>query len=496
VTPSDAFRHTAVKSLEASRHDRAEAYAVVTRGQGFDVPGRIYRTRDFGKTWEAIMSGIPEFPAANIVREDPVRKGLLYAGTGNAMYVSFDDGDHWQSFQLNLPTTSITDLTIHGGDLVASTYGRGLWILDDVAPLRELQEATAQEDVHFFSPQEAVRARWDVNQDTPLPIETPAGKNPLDGVILNYYLKSPPSGDLTLTIYDAQNNVVREYSDAVQVQDAGPANVPEYWFAPLSKLPKAAGLNRFAWDLRYSAPKTLNYSYYGNRLDYLEYTYADHAVPGETPRQQPMGPLVAPGKYSAVLRVNGKSYRREITVVPDPRVAVSQADLEQQLDLEKRIADQMAMTYDGYSQLLVLVESIGRRRDALAGKSEAKDAADALNTLAAKVFTVANGGRGAIGVGPINRELTRLMVLLGEGDARPAMPVRAAADAYCGELQKRLAEWRESNQAIASLNALLGKYNLEPLPVAATIPKNPVCGAISVAQGPDGDAAGEDEDDM
>jgi len=370
-----------------------------------------------------------------------------------------------------------------------------------VSALRQLQSGTAETEVHLFVPQTAVRERWDVNQDTPLPIETPAGQNPLDGAIVDYYLKLPPAGDLKLTIYDSHNNVVREYSSVASVVDSDPANVPSYWFAELPQLPKAAGLNRFAWDLRYAAPKALSYSYYGNRLDYIEYTLPDHAIPGETPRQQPMGALVAPGKYSVVLNAAEKNYRQEVTVAPDPRVPATQQDLELQVDAEKSISSQMAVTYDGYNQLLAFFSALGERHKALSGNPEAKDAVDGLNTLGGKVALVANGGRTGLGLGPINRELARLMAMIESGDARPAQPLREAIDQYCGELQKRLAEWRDNSQSIGQVNTLLAKYSLDPLPLATvTISGDPPCGNTSVArpattQSPAGNVLDPDKDD-
>jgi len=473
VTPSALPPRTGVKTLEASSHDPAKAYAVLSRPQ--DLHPLIYRTRDFGQSWQPISIGLPDTASANVVREDPARKGLLYAGTGNAIYVSFDDGDHWQSLQLNLPAATITDLTVHGDDLVASTYGRAMWILDDVNPLRQIENETAQQDVHFFVPQAAVRVRWDMNQDTPLPLETPAGKNPPDGAILDYYLKSPAVRDLKLAIYDAQNNLVREYSSVAPPPDNTPANVPSYWFAPPAVLPKASGLNRFAWDLRYPPPKTMPYSYYGNLLDYIEYTLADHAIPGETPRVQPPGPLVVPGKYSAVLTVDGKTYRQELTVVLDPRVHVQADDLVRQLEAANSISAQMAATSDGYTVVATLRAALADRRNSLAGKPDAKDAADAIKSLDEKAALVQNGSRTEPGFGPLNRELARLAVMIESGDARPAAPLQESVNEYCGQLAKRLALWRESSKDIATLNTLLQKYSLAPLPVAQNIPAGPAC---------------------
>ena len=473
VTPSELPSRAGVRMVEASRHDAAEAYAVVAKPM--DSHPLIYRTRDFGKSWQLIVSGISDNMTASVVREDPVRKGLLYAGTGDAMYVSFDDGDHWQSLQLNLPAATVTDLDVHGDDLVASTFGRALWVLDDVTPLRQISRNTAQELVHLFRPQQATRVHWDTNQDTPLPIETPAAKNPPDGAVIDYYLKSPPAEEIKLAIYDAQNSLVREYSSVAPAQDKLPYNVPDYWLAAPAALPKAAGLNRFVWDLHYPVPKTLPYSYYGNLLDYVEYTQNDHAIPGETPHDQVQGALALSGKYSLVLTVGAQTHRQELIIVPDPRVQASQADLIEQFNLSKSVAAQMSATYDTYYQTLVLREAIADRQKALAGNADAKATADAMKALDDKVAAVQEGKPAEPGIGPLNRELARMAVMLENGDARPATLLLQVTDEHCRQLAQRLAQWQESNQSIPALNAQLKKYNLAPLPVATDIVATPAC---------------------
>jgi photosystem II stability/assembly factor-like uncharacterized protein len=406
VTPPGLPAAATVGALEAGHHDAGTAYAVIAVPN--DSHPYIYRTHDAGKTWQTIVAGLDESAFARVVREDPVRKGLLYAGTETSVYVSFDDGDRWQSLQLNLPTSSMRDLDVHGDDLIVGTYGRSIWILDDLTPLRQVDAQVAASEVHFFKPQTAMRWRWDMNQDTPLPIETPVGQNPPDGAIVDYYLKSAPAGEITLTIADARGAVVRRYTSTPPPAPTLPANVPEYWFAPPVALPKAAGLNRFAWNLRYPNPKVLPFGYFGGFLKYVEYTLADHAIPGQTPREQPEGALVAPGEYVATLEVNGRSYRQPITVKPDPRVRATQADLVEQEASAKQIADLLAVSYDVYYQLTA--------HDA---KSKAADA-----------------------IGVANRDLARYLAMLESGDSRPAETLRAAVAESCEALVKALGEAR------------------------------------------------------
>src|SRR5262249_55513228 len=212
-TPPGLTSWSKVSLLDAGRFDAATAYAVVNRMRLDDQRPHIHRTHDGGKTWKETVRGLPEGPV-NAVREDPVRKGLLFAGTERAVFVSFNDGDDWQPLRLNMPATSIRDLVVHGDDIVVGTHGRSLWILDDITPLRQLDAQAATADVHLFRPQTAYRVRGNVNTDTPLPPEEPAGQNPPDGAIVNYYLKADSSGPVTLEILDDKGKLVRRYSSA------------------------------------------------------------------------------------------------------------------------------------------------------------------------------------------------------------------------------------------------------------------------------------------
>jgi photosystem II stability/assembly factor-like uncharacterized protein len=479
VTIAGLPDRSAVTLVEASHYDTAAAYAVIS--EFHELLPLIYRTRDYGQSWQLINNGLPGSGNARVVREDPVRKGLLYAGTWNGIYVSLDDGDHWQSLQLNLPTATVTDLDVHGDDLVAATYGRSLWILDDITPLRQFNKKWTQSNVYLLRPRNAVRARWDMSQDTPLPPETPAGDNPPDGAVIDYFLKSPPAGDIKLSIFDAKNHLVQEFTNVPASIDQAPANAPEYWFAPPATLSKKAGLNRFTWNLRYPAMKALLYSYYGNPLDYIEYTLSDHAVPGEFPRELQPGPFVVPGEYSLALTVDGQTYRQPLTVTLDPRVLTSQSDLVHQLDVETSVSDQMAASYDGDLQARALREAIADRQkslgnDATKNDPTKKDAADALKALDDQAADVLAGKPEDLGLGPLNRELARLAFMIESGDARPAALLEASVEQYCQDLSKRLTQWRDlDQQKIQPVNALLQKQNLTSLPIAANIPAAPRC---------------------
>src|SRR5260370_14332565 len=213
IMPPQLKPWSKVSIIEASHFDAGTVYAAINSFRLDDLRAHVYRTRDFGKTWTDITKGIPEGGASNTVREDPLRKGLLFAGTEGSVDVSFNDGDDWQPLQLNLPHTSMRDLAIHGDDLIVATHGRSFWILDNITPLRQLNADIAKESAHLFAPQEAIRFRWNRNPDTPLPPELPPGKNPPDAAIMDYYLASGANGQATLEILDAHTHLVRMYAN-------------------------------------------------------------------------------------------------------------------------------------------------------------------------------------------------------------------------------------------------------------------------------------------
>jgi photosystem II stability/assembly factor-like uncharacterized protein len=466
VTPPGLDERRQVLYVEASHHDAGTAYLTVG-GTRFFAPSYVARTHDYGHTWQKILTGIPDSEMVRVVREDPKRKYLLYAGTDTSVYVSWDDGDHWQSLSLNLPPTPITDLKVHGNDLVISTFGRALWVLDDVTPLREISAEITHKDAHFFTPATGMRIRWDTYLDTPYPPETPAGQNPPDGAIVDYFLSSVPQDDLTLTIYDENGTQIATYSSRANPVDLPPPNVPEYWFAPPAVLPKAMGVNRFVWDLRYPAPPSLPYGYNGELLGYTEYTLAEHAVPGLTPRQQPRGPLVVPGKYAIELHSGAQTLRQILTVELDPRVQVSQPDLVAQRDLAIAVSRGMKASYDAYQRVEKVRKQLAGQLKSLAGE-ERKEARDAAASLDKKLEAVEKGTKAAPGLGPTNRDLARLMFSVESADGAPAETVRSAVEQSCEALSKSLASWRQINEEdLRQLDSMLNANREASLPVAA-----------------------------
>jgi len=429
VTPKD-LPAGAINIIDASHHDAGTAYmALLSR---YSHP-HIYRTGDFGQSWREIVTGIADAGTARVVREDPADPSILYAGTVTGIWTSFDRGDHWQSLQLNLPATVVSDITLKDADVVISTYGRGFWILDNVSPLRQAREALASKGPAFlFKPEEASRARWDNTQDTPLPPEMVVGENPLEGVVIDYYLPSAISGPLQLTIGDASGHVIREYSNVEPPVDTVMPNVPEYWLMPPTVLGTSAGMHRVNWDLRYPDPPTLNYGYSGTLLDYREYTLNWHAIYGKTPRRTLVGPMVVPGTYTITLTAGGQRYSRPVTVVQDPRIDVPQAGLEAQFQLQQRMVAGITTTYEAVNYVDALKAAIDKARRA------SKNAAD-LDSLQ-KTLAPLMGSSGVFGLA--HRDLSRRLNDQLIADMAPPPNIVAGVDGPCTSVDEALAAIR------------------------------------------------------
>ncbi len=339
VTPPGIGAWNKITQIDPSHFDRNTAYVSVSRWRLDDLRPYIYRTHDAGKHWQLVTGDLPDDAPVNTVREDPVRRGLLFAGTERTVYLSFDEGDHWRSLQLDLPSTSIRDLVIHDNDIVVATHGRSFWILDDITPLRDLRfDASGvaahvrRENAFLFKPEVAYRLRRDTWTDTPLPPEEPAGENPPDGAVIDYYLPKDARGPVTLSIYDGAGSLVRRFSSA---DKPAPINaeitVPTYWVRP-TRIPGAqAGLNRFLWDYRYPQPKALGYD------------YPISAIYHDTP-PAPEGVMALPGSYTVKLTADGRTYSEPLKLEMDPRVPVSGAALREQFTLAQKIAGLMAQT--------------------------------------------------------------------------------------------------------------------------------------------------------
>lgn len=456
VTPMQLKAWQKISIIDAGHFNAGTAYAAVNTLRLDDLRPHIYRTHDSGKTWTEITNGIPNDENINVVREDPEREGLLFAGTERAVYVSFDAGDHWQSLRLNMAASSVRDLIIKGDDLCVATHGRGFWILDDITPLRQLDTKVTAAGAFLFRPQSAVRVRWNMNTDTPLPPDEPGGENPPDGAVIDYYLGPSTSGPVTLEIRDAAGQIVRRYSSTDPLPAIDPMlPIPRYWLRPIKGLAGDQGMHRFLWDMHY-APVP------GERPSYPIAAVYANTGPEFT------SPWVMPGKYSVVLTVNGKSYSQPLTVQMDPRVKTPARDLAEQFRLSKQLYDQW-LRFDVLAdqikavrkqladlrarakadELKAHLDALNQKLDALAGPETPRpDPAAKLTTQSAKA------------------RLRTLFGIIQGVDIAPTPQVVAAVSALQTDVELLMTQWQTiRSQNISALNKELGAASLPPINV-------------------------------
>jgi photosystem II stability/assembly factor-like uncharacterized protein len=455
VTPPQLSAFEKVSVIEASHFDAPTAYAAINTLRLDDLRPHILRTHDSGKTWTEIANGIPNGETVNAVREDPVRKGLLFAGTERAVYVSFDEGGHWQSLRLNMPATSVRDIIIKNDDLVAATHGRGFWILDDITPLRQLDSKATTSEAVLFQPQAAIRVRWDTNTDTPLPPDFPAGENPPDGAVLDYYLQSAASGPVTLEIRDSEGKIVRRFSSADPVEPVDPKpNIPAYWIRPPRRLSSAAGMHRFLWDLHYSPVPGIK----------PEYPIA--AVPHDT-APQTTSPWALPGKYTVVLSVNRKIYSQPLTVQMDPRVKTTAAGLAQQFNLSKQVYESVLAVAPAVEQIESLRKQLSDIRQR-ASQADLKAAMEAFDKKLQALEGVAERRPGpaneAPSLGGMRARLLMLLGILQEADVAPSTQAANAVPELEQAMRPLMQQWEAiKSQDLAALNGQLRSANLPEL---------------------------------
>ena len=470
-----------IHSVEPSHTNPGEAYVTADARGDADYKPYVYRTRDYGKTWTLITNGLATGESngsyARILREDPKRPGLLFLGTESAMYVSFDDGDSWQSLMLNLPTTSFRDIAIKGNDLIVGTYGRGIFVLDDYAVLRQMNASVPNEDVHLFKPDGAVRLRRNVGADTPFPPEVPHALNPPDGAIIYYWLGSRPSGKVTLEVLDSAGAPVRHYSSdpIVPVREAARPPHPNFWVAVEQPLPTEAGMHRVTWDLRHDAPPAFTHSFEIN------------ANPGQTPAS-PEGALVPPGVYTVRLTVNGKAHAERVVVTSDPRSPATVAALKAEDALIRKLNASERLAWDAFQQ----VDTMRAQLRAVMASDSTSEVATTVRVFIAKLDAL--GGRapvpgggfgGGFGGGGANARPTfvqlvnaflRQLGTFDSGDIAPTGAMLAAYKASCNDLGKSVAAWRAINGAeLGALNAALSAAGKTPLAKAAEV-QTPACG--------------------
>jgi photosystem II stability/assembly factor-like uncharacterized protein len=421
VTPKGLSDCSKISIIEASHFDGGTAYAAVDRHRLNDIGPYIYRTRDFGKSWERINNGIPDGAYVRTVREDLVKKGLLFAGTELGVYFSINDGDSWQPLQLNLPASPVHDLVIKDNDLVAATHGRAFWILDDISPLRQLGDKDKPKTVHLFQPSTAMRIRATTHGDTPLPPEEPAGENPPPGAIFYYYLKSPAQGEVKLEVLDTKGQVVRVYSSKDKLfEPPTPPAFPMYWFKPENLLSPAAGMHRFLWDVRYSAPPVA-------QPGYSMFTVAGRDVPRE-----PSGPQALPGSYQVRLTVDGKTYTQPFKLTMDPRVKTMPQDLEKQFSLELKLVQAVRQANQAVDDIHAAAQ---------AGKISADEEKKLAGARRRRGEAEPEGGTQQPAFAQVIGNLAQLIVTIDSADVAPTTQATQAAEKTLIQAQALLQQW-------------------------------------------------------
>jgi photosystem II stability/assembly factor-like uncharacterized protein len=448
VTPRDIPEWSDVSLVEPSSHAPGKAYVAVESHRIDDFRPYIYKTSDFGKTWTRVANGIPDRAYVHAVREDPVRPGLLFAGTELGVCVSFDDGASWQSLQMNLPHAPIYDLVVHGNDLAVATHGRSFWVLDDITPLRQANAEIANGEAFLFEPATAFRTAEGRSVFSASFPPAQAGQNPTAGAILDYYLKSKPKQPVTLEIRDAQGRVVQHWTSSSGSGEAAPASREK-------SLPADAGMNRFAWNLRYRWP--------------------EHAQPDEGESFLSGGPMAVPGTYEVKLSVDGKALTRELQVKLDPRVHVSQADLEKQFELSMKVRDKTAQLREVLRQAKDLRGQLSSVSKRLEGQPQYQPAVDSSREFDKKIAAVQDGLTGwktdptrySLNYTPaVDDDLGWLGMEIERADGAPNEPMYRVFEEISASIDAQLAKWRDlSTRELADFNQLMQKHNIAEVSV-------------------------------
>ncbi len=465
VSPPGLADWSKISMIEASHFDPAVAYAAVDRGRLDDQTPYLYRTRDFGATWQPITAGIPAPAFLRSIREDPQTRGLLFAGTEFGVYASFDDGDHWQSLQLNLPVSSVRDLVIHGDDLVAATFGRSFWILDNITPLRQARnmsmsmrtDANKAAATWLFHPATAVRIDNDSFPGTPLEMEEPAADNPPSGAVIDYFL---PSGAriVRLEVFDNQENLVRKFSSEDLVpRTHPPLPVAERWFPKPELLEKTPGAHRFVWNLKWNSS-------------------GGSSAEQDSDDRNPAGPACVPGVYKVRLTVDGKTVNgktldhetleQPLQVIMDPRSPATDAVLAQQLQLGRQIFAETLEARRGLAEIASVQKQLADKLRNLTGsgaqlKSALEDAQSAIDAI------LKNQGDSKTSLNEAYSNLASALQVVESGDRAVPSAAIAVYEESSRQVKDRLAAWTELKQTrLQKLNQQLQRSNLEPIAIA------------------------------
>ncbi|HEV2490153.1 MAG TPA: hypothetical protein VGT03_10125 [Candidatus Acidoferrales bacterium] len=448
VTPKGLPEWSRIGLIDASPFAAGTAYLAADRHRLDDFHPYVFKTTDFGKTWTQITSGLPESGSyVHAVRVDPVRKGMLYCGTETGAYISFDDGAHWQTLQLNMPTVPVTDLVLHGDDLVIATKGRSFWILDSLGALRQANAELTSEDAHLYRPDTVWRTRRGSANPKYFLLY---GENAPDGAVIDYYLKSEPKEKISLEILDSQGKVVRKYSSEAKKKEESPSESGDE-FNPPETIPAKAGLNRFIWDLRYETPVL---------------------IPGQVfdGADNPKGPLAIPGQYQVRLVAGGKALTEPLTVKLDPRVKATPEALRQEFDLSLKIRDEITAadtTVNELNSVKTQITALHKRLGADAKNKAILDAADALVKKTEPIDSQLWQGKMKASEedlnfpDEINDQLKGIAEFMEQSDNAPTAADVAAYDDLSGKVAKLVAQWREIKEKdLVALNEQIRKADI------------------------------------
>jgi photosystem II stability/assembly factor-like uncharacterized protein len=449
-----------ISIIDPSPHDGSSAYLAVDRHRLDDFKPYIFKTKDLGKTWTAITTGIPEGAYVRAVREDPKRKGLLYAGTETGVFFSLDDGAHWQPLQLNLPVSPIHDLLIKDDDLVVATHGRSFWVLDNVTPLRQLNAQAAQGDIILYQPQVALRLHYSEEFDR----RQPVGDNPPAGAMIDYYFKSAPKDEVTLDILDAQGKLVRHLSSKEKKENEQPPEWPDRVQAPKT-IPANEGMNRFAWDLRCDDPIQTPGAFYGGN--------------------GPKGPLVLPGDYQVKMTVAGKSQTVPLHVAIDPRTKGQEEELQKQFALSKQVNDRISQLHQSINEIRDLKAQIkslhtrfGDEQRVKAALAAADDMERKMSDVEQKLIQVSTkSSEGTLAFPTVlNEKFDTFSHVIDASDREPTKPQLEVFASLSKELDEQLQKWTQIKQDdLAKVSALIKQADLPALSIkpAAAPEKKP-----------------------
>jgi photosystem II stability/assembly factor-like uncharacterized protein len=450
VTPPGLSDWTKIAMIEASRLDPGVAYVAVDRHRLEDDAPYIYRTRDYGTTWQSIANGIAAHSFVNAIRQDTQKKGLLFAGTELGTYVSFDDGDHWQPLQLNLPVTSIRDITIHGDDLIVATFGRSFWILDNITPLRQINPQVQTASTQLFQPAITIRVDNDVFLGSPLPPEEPTAKNPPDGAMIDYYLKSPAK-EVKLEIFDSGNKLVRRFSSGQKPEEKrAPLPIAERWLSKPAVMENAAGMHRFVWDLRWSSSGT-------------DESEEDEGFGA------PRGPKASPGIYTAKLTVDGQTFIQDLKVTMDPRSQATKAELDAQQRLGLEIFGEARRSRRALAEIGVVKKHLGDLKTQLSGKHpELLAQVTNLETAIANIEKGSSTPTASMGLETASTGLASALRVVESSDRTVPSQAIELYQQSDEAAKAGIAEWTKlKDTQLVQLNDFLRKAGLAPIQTSA-----------------------------